>query len=224
LNFKLLPPELERKAASHLLDAVKKYDDRISTGFHSTLPLMKELVRWGYLDLAYELVESTRFPSWGYSIKQGATTVWERWDAYVAGRGFQNPGMNSFNHYAYGAVGEWIYRTILGINPDDAQPGFKHFFIKPQPDGSLTWAKGEYNSIRGKIAVDWKLADGRMILKMQTPPNTSATVFLPTSDSSTFKKMNSDLPKDVRILKIKEKAVELSVQGGMYAFVASFEK
>ncbi|NOY57644.1 MAG: family 78 glycoside hydrolase catalytic domain [Calditrichaeota bacterium] len=224
LNFKLLPPELERKAASHLFDAVKKYDDRISTGFHSTLPLMKELAHWGYTDLAYKLVESTRFPSWGYSIKQGATTVWERWDAFVAGRGFQNPSMNSFNHYAYGAVGEWMYRTILGINPDDAQPGFKHFFIAPQPGGYLTWAKGEYNSIHGKIAVDWKRADGKIILKIQTPTNTSATVTVPTSDPANFKKLNPALPKDVEILKVEKKAVTLSVQGGKYAFIASFEK
>ncbi len=224
LNFKLLPPELEQKAALHLFDAVKKYDDRISTGFHSTLPLMKELVRWDYTDLAYKLVESTRFPSWGYSIKQGATTVWERWDAYVSGRGFQDAGMNSFNHYAYGAIGEWIYRTILGINPDDKHPGFKHFFIKPKPGGSLTWARGEYNSIHGKIHVDWKLADGKINLKIETPANTNATVVVPTNNPASFAKMNPALPKDVKIIKMGKKDVTLSVQGGTYAFVASFEK
>jgi alpha-L-rhamnosidase len=183
LHFDLLPEPLRQSAAAHLVEAVKKYDTRISTGFQTTLLMMKELTRCGYNDLAYQLIESRRFPSWLYSIDQGATTIWERWDGYVAGRGFQDPIMNSFNHYSIGAVGEWMGRVILGLNPDERQPGYKHFTIFPQPGGSVTWAKGEYQSIRGRIAIDWRIANGRFNLTVTIPPNTEATLCLPTRSS-----------------------------------------
>jgi len=179
LHFDLLAPELRPKAVQHMVEEIKRYDERMSTGFQSTYRMMLELTRWGYNDLAYKLVESTRFPSWGYSIEQGATTIWERWDGYVGGRGFQDPRMNSFNHYAIGAVGEWIYRTILGINPDDRSPGYKHFSIHPQPGGTLKWAKGSYDSIHGRIAVEWNIQDGRFELDVTIPANTTATIYTP---------------------------------------------
>jgi alpha-L-rhamnosidase len=114
-------------------------------------------------------------------IDNGATTIWERWDGYVKGRGFQDAGMNSFNHWAFGAVGEWMWRCIAGLNPDDAQPGWKHFTIAPKPGGSVTWARAEYQSIRGPIAADWHLRDGHIVLKITIPPNTTATIYVPTS-------------------------------------------
>jgi alpha-L-rhamnosidase len=179
LQFNLLPQELRAKAASHMAEAVKKYDYRLSTGFHSTICLMKQLCEYGYTDIAYRLLTSRRFPSWFYSIDQGATTVWERWDGYVAGRGFQDPSMNSFNHVALGAVGEWMYSHILGIRPDDSQPGFRQFVIKPCPGDILTWAKGSYHSINGMIEVSWTKTDGVFKLEVSVPANTTATVILP---------------------------------------------
>jgi len=142
LNFNLLPDELRPKAAQRMIEGFKRYNGHLSTGIQTTHRLMLELTRNGYNDEAWRLILLRDFPSWGLMIDNGATTIWERWDGYVKGRGFQNPGMNSFNHWAFGAVGEWIYRTVLGINPDEAQPGYKHFEIRPRPGGDVTWAKG----------------------------------------------------------------------------------
>jgi alpha-L-rhamnosidase len=134
-------------------------------------------------------------PSWGYAIDHGATTIWERWDGYVEGRGFQDPGMNSFSHYAIGSVGEWMYRTILGINPDEEHPGYKHFTIRPRPGGGLTWANGEYNSPYGKIVSRWQYQepnesgesghDPVFTLEIVIPPNTTATVYVPATEADT---------------------------------------
>jgi hypothetical protein len=134
--------------------------------------------------VAYKLINHHTFPSWGYSIENGATTIWERWDGYVKGRGFQDKGMNSFNHYAIGAVGEWMYRVILGINNDDAHPAYEHFVIRPYPGGALTFAKGSYDSIRGKIESSWNIAAGKLRLDVRIPPTTTATVYVPARDTA----------------------------------------
>ena len=182
LQFGLLPDSLRAASFQHLLRCLEEYDWRISTGFICTPLLMQELSEQGRSDIAYRLLESERFPSWLYSIAQGATTIWERWDAYVKGRGFQNAGMNSFNHYSIGAVGEWMYRHILGINPDASGPGYAHFVLRPEPGGSLTWAEGSYESMYGTIAVWWDLSPKQFTFSATIPSNTSATVVLPTSD------------------------------------------
>ena len=179
LYFDLLPEDKEGKAFEYLIECIKEYDYRISTGFVTTIMMMKELSKRNKTDLAYQLLESERFPSWLYSINQGATTVWERWDGYVKGRGFQDPGMNSFDHYSIGAVGEWMVRNILGINPGEEYPGYKHFTIHPRPGGTLTWAKGAYNSIRGEIVSSWEIEDDKFKLQVKIPVNTTATVILP---------------------------------------------
>ena len=179
LHFDLLPARLRPLAARHLLAAMQPFGGHLSTGIQSTVRAMLELTRWGYADIAYDLINKTTIPSWGYMVEHGGTTIWERWDGFVEGRGYQNPGMNSFNHYAIGAVGEWMYRVILGLNPDENAPGWKHFHVRPMPGGGLTWARGEYRSIRGPIRVAWELTAGRFTLDVTVPPNTTATVELP---------------------------------------------
>lgn len=179
LQFGLLPEELRPAAAARMAEAVKAYDDRMSTGIHTTIALMNQLCEYGYEDIAYGLLTSRRLPSWFYSIDQGATTVWERWDGYVAGRGFQYAGMNSFNHVAFGAVGEWMYSHILGIRPDEETPGYRRFYIHPVPGEALEWAKGGYRSINGPIEVAWRKKKGIFSLDVTIPPNTKATVVLP---------------------------------------------
>jgi alpha-L-rhamnosidase len=177
LGFGILPSELQPKAVAHLIDAIKKYKGRLSTGFISTIQMMNELSNRGYNEQAYDFIESKKFPSWGYSIEQGSTTIWERWDGYVKGRGFQNKGMNSFNHYSIGAVGEWIYSNVLGIKFDESKPGMKHIFIEPRPGGSLKNAKGTYESINGLIKVEWKKKeDASYEYLISIPPNTTATL------------------------------------------------
>jgi alpha-L-rhamnosidase len=116
------------------------------------------------------------FPSWLYPVTQGATTIWERWDGWRHDRGFQSWSMNSFNHYAYGAVGHWMYQVVAGIRPDPEQPGFQHFILDPRPGGGLTHARAEYDSAYGKIISDWKLEGDEFVWKFTIPANTSAVV------------------------------------------------
>jgi alpha-L-rhamnosidase len=180
LNFDLLPEALRASAAKHMVAALEPYGGAPSTGIQSTVRLMLELSRWGYHEEACAILLRREMPSWGYMVENGGTTIWERWDGWVEGRGFQNPGMNSFNHYAIGAVGEWVYRTLGGLNPDENAPGWKHFFIRPRPGVGLTSARTRYHSIRGLIRSDWNIADsGEFRLNVTIPPNTTATVELP---------------------------------------------
>jgi alpha-L-rhamnosidase len=190
LHFNLLPENIRAKAFEHLLECLEEYDYRMSTGLVTTQMLMKELVRYGRADLAYRLLESERFPSWIYAVNQGATTLWERWDAYVKGRGIHPSGMNSFDHYALGSVGEWIFSYVLGINYDINSPGYEHFTIHPRLGGKLTWAKGSYNSIRGEIASSWKIEENRFTLTVKIPANTTATIILPTNNTKNISSGN----------------------------------
>ncbi|MGE3109169.1 MAG: family 78 glycoside hydrolase catalytic domain [Phycisphaerales bacterium] len=184
LAFDLLPPDRRDSAVRRLVAGIQTYDNHLSTGFHSTHHAMLQLTAAGRTDLAHQIAANTTFPSWGYSIENGATTIWERWDGYVKGRGFQDPGMNSLNHWALGSVGEWMMRTIVGISLDESSPGFSAFTIAPRPpaDGSLSRAAGSYRSIRGTIRSSWQRErDGATSYVMTIPPNTSATVCLPVA-------------------------------------------
>jgi alpha-L-rhamnosidase len=222
----LLPQENETKAAAHILQALNRYDGRTSTGFHSTIPLMKELTRLGYNSIAYKLLESDRLPSWGYSIKQGATTIWERWDAFVAERGFQSSGMNSFNHYAFGSVGEWMFENILGINHDEQHPGYKHFFIYPKPGGNITWARGNFFSIQGKVVIDWKIQNAQYSLKVQIPTNTTATVYVLNSHHQQVLENGQSAKNSpgVEYMGEEKNYSVFQVDGGEYSFVVPNEK
>ncbi len=179
LHFDILPEAIRKVAASHMVAALQPYRGSLSTGIQSTVRLMLELSRFGYHREAYAILMRSEMPSWRYMVEHGGTTIWERWDGWVEGRGFQNPGMNSFNHYAIGAVGEWIYRTVGGINPDENAPGWKHFFVRPIPGGGLTSVSMGYQSIRGPIRSEWNLEQEVFSLKVSVPPNTTATVELP---------------------------------------------
>jgi alpha-L-rhamnosidase len=226
LAFDLLPESQRSAATLYLLEGFQTYGGRISTGFHSTICLMNELTRRGRSDEAYRLINNREMPSWGYAIDHGATTVWERWDGYVEGRGFQDPGMNSFSHYAIGSVGEWMYRTIIGINPDESKPGYKHFFIRPRPGGGLTWARGEYHSLHGRIECAWRKADGRLTINLTVPPNTTATVSMPTSDPAgvTEDGRPASRAKDVKFLGAEGGAARYFVPAGQYTFSAASDE
>jgi alpha-L-rhamnosidase len=124
-------------------------------------------------------LNSDTYPSWGYEIRKGATTIWERWDGIKTDGSFQTPIMNSFNHYSFGSVDEWMYAVVAGLEIDESQPGFKQFKIRPHPGGGLTSAIGKLESIHGTIVSDWKIETGTLTLKVQIPVNTSAVVYLP---------------------------------------------
>jgi alpha-L-rhamnosidase len=184
LHFDLLPADLRARAVQHMLRALDRYRGRLSTGIQSTIRLMLELSRAGHDEAAYRILLNRDIPSWLYMLDHGGTTIWERWDGYVDGRmpsPFQSVGMNSFNHYAIGAVGEWIVRTILGISPDESRPGYRHVIIRPRVGGDLTWARGVYCSIRGPISVAWSITDGQLTIDLALPPNVTASVWLPAT-------------------------------------------
>ncbi|MCY1719022.1 glycoside hydrolase family 78 protein [Prolixibacteraceae bacterium Z1-6] len=181
LSFGLLPEELVPAAAKYLADDVKKMK-HLTTGFVGTSLLCASLSDHGYEDLAFMLLNRKEYPSWLYPVTQGATTIWERWDGQKPDGTFQDVGMNSFNHYAYGAIGEWLYNYVAGIRIDHDTSGYKHFILAPHPGGGLTYAKAEYESMYGKIVSDWKMEGDRFVYKVVIPANTTATVIIPVSN------------------------------------------
>ena len=169
LHFNLLDDVDPPEGDEHLIEAIKKYKDHPSTGIQTTHRMMLELSRNGRHDEAWRLLNLRTVPSWGYMVEMGATTIWERWDGYVKGRGFQDPGMNSFNHWAFGAVGEWVWRNWPASIPTTRSPAGSTSSIRPRPCDGLTWVKARYDSIRGPIVSEWKTADGRFQLQVEIP-------------------------------------------------------
>ena len=143
LGFDLLPEEMRPRAFANLVRLVEQAGGHLGTGFLGTPLLAPTLDRFGRGDLAYQVLFKETYPSWFFSIHQGATTMWERWNSYSHADGFGDAGMNSFNHYAYGAIGQWMYERIAGLAPDPEHPGYKRFFIQPLPGGPLTHAAAE---------------------------------------------------------------------------------
>jgi alpha-L-rhamnosidase len=180
LYFNLLTEPQRKQAAAHLVQRIAAKDYHLSVGFVGVPILLPTLTQIGRSDLAYRLIQNTTYPSWGYSIEQGATTIWERWNSYTKEKGFGDVGMNSFNHYAYGACSEWMFRSMLGIETDG--PGFKAITMKPELGAGVTWARGHYDSIRGRIGSDWRREGNTFRWNVTVPANTSATVFVPAAE------------------------------------------
>jgi alpha-L-rhamnosidase len=179
LGFDLLPEALRPQALANLVRLLGEADGHLRTGFLGTPLLAPVLDRFGRTELAYGALFKETYPSWFFSIHQGATTMWERWNSYSHADGFGDAGMNSFNHYAYGAIGQWMYERIAGLAPDPAQPGYQHFFIQPCPGGPLTSAAADLNTPYGTARSAWKLVGKQLQLKAIVPPNTTATLRVP---------------------------------------------
>ena len=178
LHMDLVADELRERVAERLVADIEAHDWHLTTGFVGVGLLCPVLTEAGYADVAYRLLLNETFPSWGYSIRQGATTIWERWDGWTEEHGFQTPMMNSFNHYSLGSVGQWLYEYVAGIRLDPERPGYEHVLIAPEP-GGLEWARATYHSVRGPIRSGWRQADGRFQLDVDIPANVTATVVLP---------------------------------------------
>lgn len=179
IDFDLIPEEKMAKAGQCLNQAVFDRDGKLSVGFLGISHLVPALCKAGFYDTAFALLEQTGFPGWLYSVKNGATTIWERWNSYIAETGtFGDVSMNSFNHYSYGAIGEWMYRTIAGIRTDEREgmTGYKHIILCPHTGGSLTYARAWHESIYGCIESCWEKKDGRIHYHFVVPPNTTATI------------------------------------------------
>jgi alpha-L-rhamnosidase len=183
LHFDLLPEGLRPLAAKRLAAEIRTRK-HLTTGFLGTPYLCHVLSRYGYLDEAYMLLNREEYPSWLYPVKQGATTIWERWDGQKPDGSFQDVSMNSFNHYAYGAVGDWMYRVMAGIEIDESAPAYKHVLVQPRPGGGYTSVKASHETPYGTVASAWTLREGRFELAVEVPPNTRATVRLPGAQLS----------------------------------------
>jgi alpha-L-rhamnosidase len=178
LDFDMLPVELRSAAAKKLADDVRQRG-HLTTGFLGTPALCHVLTRFGYVDETYMLLNRDKYPSWLYPVTMGATTIWERWDGIKPDGSFQDKGMNSFNHYAYGAIGDWMYRVMAGLELDEAAPGYRHILIQPRPGGGFTEVKASHDTMYGRASSGWKVAEGVFELSVEVPANTRATVRLP---------------------------------------------
>ena len=185
LKFGLLGPKRAEQAVKHLLADIRRKKMHSSTGFVGTGLIMSVLRDTGNLEMAYALLENTTFPSWGYSVVNGATTIWERWNGWTTEDGPGDVNMNSYSHYAYGAVVEWMFDTIAGI--DHRGCGFQHFTLQPQPGGSLKHATATYRSPYGLIRSAWRQRGQQMRYEVTIPANTRATVVLPVKTLATVK-------------------------------------
>ena len=181
LQFDLLPEEMREQAVERLVNKIRAYQNHITTGFLGAPYINNVLTRFGRLDVAYELMMQDTYPSWLYPVKMGATTIWERWNGIKTDGTFQYPSMNSFNHYAYGAIGEWMYGVITGIRTE--KPGYRGFIIKPKPGGGLTSAKGQLHTYYGLIKSDWRINNEEFNIQIEIPVNTNAKVYLPASSA-----------------------------------------
>ena len=179
IAFEMLPQDARAGAAANLVRLVKEADGHLRTGFLGTPHLTRALAETGHGDLAYDLLFQETYPSWFYPINQGATTMWERWNSYTRDKGFADAAMNSFNHYAYGAIGQWMYERVAGLAPDPAQPGYKHFFVRPLPGTQLDWARAELQTPYGRASSAWAKRNGKVIIDVVVPPNTTATIEFP---------------------------------------------
>jgi alpha-L-rhamnosidase len=211
---------LRDRAAAELARNIRERDDHLSTGFVGTPYINWVLSETGHLDIAYTLLKQTTWPSWLYSVTQGATTIWERWDGWTHDKGFQDPGMNSFNHYAYGAVGAWMYAVIGGIDLDLDKPGYKHIIMRPQPGGGLTYARTELRSMYGAIRSAWTRENGKFEWSITIPANTTATIHIPASGRSEVMESGQSVQNSdgVSFLHMEDGYAVFAVESGSYAF------
>jgi alpha-L-rhamnosidase len=214
LFFDLMPENLRPKAVEYLVNDIKSRGNHLSTGFLGTPYLCHVLSQNGKTDVAYNLLFQETYPSWLYSVKMGATTIWERWDGIKTDSTFQDAGMNSFNHYAYGAIGDWMYRTTAGLEAGKA--GYKHILIQPQPTTKLNNAKAIFNSSYGEIESAWTKTATGYSFSIKIPANTTATVKLPVSDASKVTEKGEILRGYVT--KVENNQVMIEVGSGVYVF------
>jgi alpha-L-rhamnosidase len=216
LFFDLLPEEQREAAATNLVENIKRNNNHLTTGFVGVSYLLPCLAKFGALDVAYTLLENKTFPSWGYSVENGATTIWERWNGWVKGVGPGDANMNSYSHYAYGSVGAFMYGTVAGLSIEEV--GYKKARIAPRPGGTLTKASYEHDSIVGHWSVAWEKQAEDLQLSFAVPANTSAQVSLPVANIEAIQ-LNGEalnasaLANDIQVV---EGNVEFEVKSGNY--------
>ncbi|HCC71289.1 MAG TPA: alpha-L-rhamnosidase [Bacteroidales bacterium] len=218
MQFDMLPDNMKDQAIKRLVKNIQAYDNHITTGFLGAPYINHVLTEYGQNEIAYELLMQDTYPSWLYPVKKGATTIWERWNGIKPDGSFQYPSMNSFNHYAYGAIGDWMYKVIAGIELE--KPGYREFIIRPMPGGGLTAASGELQTYYGLIKSDWNINSDSFNIKVQIPVNTNAKVYLPASSSDMITESGQTITgsKTVDIIEVKNDYVLLVLGSGKYDF------
>jgi alpha-L-rhamnosidase len=238
LFMDLVPAEQRVVVGQHLAAKLRAGEGTdasgMTTGFIGTRPLLPALTSVGQHDLAARIFQSRKFPSWGYEVAQGATSIWERWDSFTQEHGFQgrngkqNAQMNSFSHYAFGAVGEWMINELAGIQRDG--PGYRKIIIRPRPPAAgsnpeqepIQWVKAHHDSIHGRIASAWRRHADRFELAVTVPANTSATVHVPATSADRLTENDRPLSeaRGIRFLRLENGHAVLAVESGTYAFVS----
>jgi alpha-L-rhamnosidase len=219
LAFGIVPDDRRAAVAQSLVDDVTRHTNHLTTGMTGTKFLLPVLTREGHLETAYRLATQTTYPSWGYWIERGATTMHETWNA-VAEKGKDQGGV-SYNHPNFGSVGEWFFECLAGIQPDEDRPGFKHFIIRPFVPADLAWAGAEYRSAHGLIRSRWEKRGDTLALDITVPANTTATVWLPTGDATAARESGQPLDQSggVKVLRTENGATVCEVAAGSYEFV-----
>jgi alpha-L-rhamnosidase len=223
LHFDMLPDNLRAQAANRLVQNIKDYGYHLTTGFLGTPYLCHVLTRFGHNDIAYRLLLQESYPSWLYPVKMGATTIWERWDGQKPDGSFQTPTMNSFNHYAYGAIGDWMYRVAAGIDTDTAGPGYRHIRIKPYPHHGLTEVNARLQTAYGAVSSHWTVQDNYLILEVEIPVNTSAAIYIPATNGTAITEGNIPLDqvKELTVAGQEGGYVVVQAGSGKYRFVTN---
>ncbi|WP_284292226.1 family 78 glycoside hydrolase catalytic domain [Luteimicrobium album] len=218
LGMNLVPAAQIEAVGAKFVAKIHEDGDHLTTGFVGTPWLLPALTAVGRNDVAYQLLGNKTYPSWLYEVENGATTMWERWDSIRADGSFEDPAMNSFNHYAYGAVGDWMYKTIGGVTSTSA--GYKTMTIQPVPGGGLTHAAETYQSAYGEISTDWSTTDGEFDLAVTVPVNTTAKVVLDADNQWAVTEGGSSLDKADGVTDVKASGgtVTISIGSGTYHF------
>lgn len=220
LQFDMLPEGQRQQAADRLVANIEDYGYHLTTGFLGTPYLAHVLSRFGHPEVAYRLLMQRSYPSWLYPVTMGATTIWERWDGIKPDGSFQVPTMNSYNHYAYGAIGDWMYQHIAGIQALEDGPGYRHFRIAPTPGAGLERAEGRMQSFYGEIVSSWAFEGGRFMLQLRVPVNTTAELVFPYGTPESIREGGRALARaaGVRLLQDSDGRVHLQLDSGSYVF------
>ena len=214
----LVPAELRKKVAGKFVSEIERFKWHLATGFIGTPRLLPALHTAGRDDIAYRLLLTDTYPSWLFPVKNGATTMWERWNGWTPDGGFGDIGMNSYNHYAFGAVGQYLYGEVGGIQA--ASPGYKTILIQPVIGNGLTWARTHFESMYGMISTSWKTENKKLTLDIAIPANTTATVFVPASDPASVTESGQPASRSVgvKFLRVENGAAVYEVGSGTYQF------
>lgn len=226
LHFDLLPESVRPLAVERLVAEIRRGGYHVTTGFVGTPYLCHVLSQHGHTDVAYKLLTQEAYPSWLYPVKQGATTIWERWDGIKPDGSFQDASMNSFNHYAYGAIGDWLYQVVAGIELDQDAPAYKRVLIQPQPGGGLTYAKACLESPHGRIESAWTIKKGRFELTVTIPANTEGTIHLPAHAIADVTEQGKPLDQVAGIYDMRQEGQTaiLTVGSGRYHLATQIEQ